>query len=153
MALEPSWRAVQVHQGSCLCGSIRYRIESDLKAVVNCHCRFCRKAHGSPFTTLLFLPFSSLKILQGAEVLVRYRVERLNAERCFCSKCGTRLYNHMPSLGTASVVVATLDIDQTLRPVAHLNTESKCSWHQITDQLPQFLSAPGPKQFTQLLTN
>jgi hypothetical protein len=120
---------------------------------VNCHCKFCRKAHGSAFTTLLFLPFADLQVLLGAQFLGRYRVDKLNADRCFCSKCGTRLYNHMASLSTASVVVATLDIDQTLRPVAHLNTESKCSWYQITDQLPQFLSAPGPRQFAQLLTN
>src|SRR4051812_17393011 len=49
-----------VHRGSCLCESIQYEIESDLKAVVNCHCKFCSKAHGAPFTTLLFMPFSRL---------------------------------------------------------------------------------------------
>ncbi len=43
-----------MHQGSCLCESIQYEIESDLRAVVNCHRRFCSKAHGAPFATLLF---------------------------------------------------------------------------------------------------
>jgi hypothetical protein len=27
-----------MHRGSCLCESIQYEIESDLRAVVNCHC-------------------------------------------------------------------------------------------------------------------
>ena len=40
-----------MHQGSCLCGSIRYVIDDNLKFIVNCHCRFCRKAHGAAFTS------------------------------------------------------------------------------------------------------
>ena len=54
-----------MHQGSCLCGSITYKIESDLKAVVNCHCSFCRKAHGGVFTPLLFISLAHLSIITG----------------------------------------------------------------------------------------
>ena len=142
-----------MHQGSCLCRSIKYEIESDLRAIVNCHCRFCRKAHGAPFTTLLFTQFSSLTMLEGAEFMARYHIKNLNVDRCFCAKCGTRLYNHAPSKGMVSLVVATLDVDEALRPVAHVNTESKCSWFEINDELPQFSSTPDPAGFRQLLSN
>ena len=140
-----------MHQGSCLCESIRYEIESDLKAVVNCHCRFCSKAHGAPFTTLLFMPFTSLRIVQGAELIARHHIENANADRCFCAKCGTRLYNHAPAAGMISLVVATLQDGCTLQPVAHINTESKPTWFRINDGLPQFASTPPPAQFRQLL--
>jgi hypothetical protein len=140
-----------VRRGSCLCESIRYEIESDLKAVVNCHCRFCSKAHGAPFTTLLFMPFARLTIVTGAELIARYHIEKANADRCFCGKCGTRLYNHAPEAGMISLVVATLEDGEALRPVAHINTESKCAWFQIGDGLPQFASMPPPAEFRQLI--
>ena len=142
-----------MYQGSCLCGSMKYELEGDLKAVVNCHCSFCRKAHGAVYTTLLFIPLANITITEGKELLQSYHVEKLNADRCFCSRCGTRLYNSLPALGRANVVVATLTTDELLRPLAHVNTESKCAWFQINDGLPQFLSSPSPDEFGQLLTN
>lgn len=141
-----------MYQGSCLCGSIKYELESDLKAVVNCHCGYCSKAHGAAFTTLLFTPLANLTITQGKELLKSYHVENLNADRCFCSECGTRLFNSLPSSGRANVVVATLTTDETVRPLAHVNTESKCSWFEINDDLPQFSSSPGPDEFKELLS-
>ncbi len=140
-----------MHRGSCLCESIRYEIESDLKAVVNCHCRFCSKAHGAPFTTLLFMPFARLTIVAGEGLIARHHLEKANADRCFCEKCGTRLYNHAPAAGMISLVVATLEEGGALRPVAHINTESKCASFQIGDGLPQFASMPPPAEFRQLI--
>jgi hypothetical protein len=141
-----------MHRGCCLCGSVRYEIKSDLRAVVNCHCRFCRKAHGALFTPLLFTQFSNLTISEGAEFVARYHIDRLDADRCFCAKCGTRLYNHALARGLISLVVATLETDQVWRASAHINMESKCSWLDIDDGLPQFLAVPGPAEFKELLS-
>jgi hypothetical protein len=139
-----------MHQGSCLCESVQYEIESDLRAVVNCHCQFCSKAHAAPFTTLLFMPFTGLRIVAGEELIARYHVERLNADRCFCRKCGTRLFSHAAQAGMISLAVATLKDDSALRPLAHINTESKRSWFQITDGLPQFAKMPNAAEFRSL---
>jgi len=48
------------------------------------------------------------------------------------------------------VLVATLDTDAQLRPLAHINVGSKCSWHRIGDALPQFGSTPTSSEFGQL---
>ena len=72
-----------MHNGSCLCGSIQYVIDDNLKFIVNCHCRFCRKAHGAPFTTLLFMPFARLTVTQGQELPASYEIKALDATRCF----------------------------------------------------------------------
>jgi hypothetical protein len=139
-----------MYQGSCLCGSIRYSVDDNLKLIVNCHCRFCSKAHGAPFTTLLLMPFNKLELLEGERLLAHYEVKSLNSQRMFCSQCGTRLYNYSPSKGMISLVVATLDTPPQLRPLANINVESKCSWFQINDELPQFASTPSPSEFGQL---
>jgi hypothetical protein len=142
-----------MHWGSCLCGSIKYSIDDNLKFVVNCHCRFCRKAHGAAFTTLLMMPFAKLEMIAGEEFLAAYEVKTLDALRCFCSKCGTRIYNCSPSKGMISLIAATLDTDAELHPIANINTESKCSWYQINDGLPQFRSVPSQSEFAQLLSS
>ena len=142
-----------MHHGSCLCRAIKYSIDDDLKFIVNCHCRFCSKAHGAPFTTLLLMPFQNLKMTDGAELLARYEVQALKTVRCFCSKCGTRLYNYSPSRGRISLIVATLDTTAEIRPLAHINTEFHCSWHAIDDGLARFISTPSPAEFAQLLAS
>jgi len=142
-----------MHHGSCLCGSIKYSVDDNLKFIVNCHCRFCSKAHGAPFTTLLFMPFLKFEMMEGKELLATYEVKSINAMRCFCSRCGTRLYNYSQPGGMISLVVATLDTDVQIHPVANINTGSKCSWFRIDDELPQFSSVPSQSEFRQLLSH
>jgi hypothetical protein len=50
-----------------------------------------------------------------------------------------------------SLIVATLETDTQLRPLANINVGSKCSWYSIADELPQFSSTPSPSEFAQLL--
>ena len=38
-----------VHQGSCLCGGVRYETTAPLQGASHCHCSMCRKAHGAAF--------------------------------------------------------------------------------------------------------
>jgi hypothetical protein len=141
-----------MYQGSCLCESIRYEIDSDLKSIVNCHCKFCSKAHGAAFATLLFAPATNFHLTAGEESLSKFHIENLNADRFFCSRCGARLYNELPAMGMVSIVVATLNTTDNMNPVAHVNTESKCAWFKINDGLPQFLTVPSPSEFRELLS-
>jgi hypothetical protein len=138
-------------KGSCLCRSIQYSIDTDLKYIINCHCRFCSKAHGAPYTTLHVMPYSGLKIMQGEELLTGFPVEAIQAVRYFCSRCGTRLYNHIPAAGKISLMVATLDSDAEVRPIANANVGSKRSWDRVDDELPRFSAWPSPAELQKLL--
>lgn len=139
-----------MHQGSCLCGEIEYVVSGDLKPIVHCHCKYCSKAHGAAFTTLLLMQASDLRIIQGEDFVGKFHVQSTGVDRCFCVKCGTRLFNHVVSAGRMSLVVATLDTDEMLHPLAHCNTESKCSWYEINDSLPQFKASPDPAELKKL---
>jgi hypothetical protein len=142
-----------MHQGTCLCGAIKYAVDDNLQFVVNCHCRFCRKAHGASFATLLLMPFLKFEIVQGKESIASYEVETIGAVRCFCSRCGTRLYNYSPARGMISLMVATLDGDPDIHPLANINTGSKCSWFEINDGLPRFSAIPTQDEFARLLSH
>jgi hypothetical protein len=35
-----------MHEGSCLCGAVRFRTHGALRGVIYCHCSQCRKQTG-----------------------------------------------------------------------------------------------------------
>ena len=34
------------NQGGCLCGAVKFEIYGQLRQIINCHCRQCRRTHG-----------------------------------------------------------------------------------------------------------
>ena len=40
-------------RGSCLCATVRWSLEGAHERMLHCHCRMCRKAHGTPFATYM----------------------------------------------------------------------------------------------------
>jgi hypothetical protein len=126
-------------RGHCLCGAVRYELACEIAASSNCHCQFCRRAHGAAFVTTALVPTSALHITAGAASIARHE------GRYFCRTCGSRLFNRSESHPQAtSLVVTSLarEHETTLPPVAHLNVESKAPWYTILDDAPQFPGFP-----------
>lgn len=132
-----------MHNGSCLCGDVSYSVKGGLDLIVNCHCQFCRKAHGAEFVPVAVIAADKLEILQGNEFLSKYEVTNVAAFRCFCSTCGTRLFNHSPAANMISLVMATLSKPLGLMPVANVNMESSNSCFVQTNGLPSFDTFPS----------
>lgn len=124
--------------GSCLCGQVKYEVDDELDVVVNCHCQYCRLAHGAEFVPVAMLPAEKLNVIEGGEFLGKYEVMSVSAFRCFCAKCGTRLFNHSPSFNFISLVTATLSESEGLQPVANVNMESSN---------PNFIQSNGLSNF------
>ena len=59
-----------MHQGSCLCGAVRFTVAGALDAPVACHCVQCRKQSGHFFASTN-VPRSALTI-DGADNLAWY---------------------------------------------------------------------------------
>ena len=130
-----------VRTGRCLCGHVRYEVEGELPPTVNCHCQFCRRAHGAPFTTVAWLPSTQFRFTSGEDELLRYA--QGGGVRSFCGHCGTRLVNGLVSgADFVSLIVATLDEEPEHGPTMHINLESKSRWIEIRDELPQHASLP-----------
>lgn len=67
-----------------------------------------------------------------------------DAERGFCSRCGTTLTYATPARpGELDFTLATLDEPATLPPRMHIWVEDKLPWVKISDDLPQFATVPG----------
>ena len=125
-------------RGSCLCQAVRYEVAGDVHDVHHCHCSLCRKGHGAAFSTFARLNASDFRVVSGADQMRGYRSSP-PIERTFCATCGARLtvrFDGMPD--TVWVSLATLDDEVAVRPGAHLFVDSKASWDEISDGLPQF---------------
>ncbi len=127
--------------GRCSCGEVRYEIEGNLGPLVNCHCQFCRRAHGAAFATVSWAEASALRITAGEELVRKFSGK--GGFRAFCERCGTRLFNGLEKGPPfIALIVASLDEEPERGPVMHLNLESKAPWYEILDDLPRHDSLP-----------
>ena len=129
-------------EGSCLCGSIKYKVELMEDKVFNCHCQFCRKAHGADYVTMALAKNSTLTVSDNNNHLTEH-LNDIGGYRAFCSNCGTRLMNYAPDKNMyLSVTLSTIDTPITLKPVAHVNVESKAEWCIPYEGIPSFQKIP-----------
>ncbi len=141
---DESKKLSESYTGGCLCGAVRFRIDEPMQSVLNCHCTFCRKTHGSAFATYGRLPRSSFHWLQGEETLGHY-LSSPDFTRYFCSSCGSvmPIANPVSDSTFAFVPSGSLDDGGSAAPMLHIFTANKATWYSIPDALPQFEAWPG----------
>jgi hypothetical protein len=76
----------KTYEGSCHCGSVRYRVKLDLGPVVSCNCSICQRTG----TLLAFVGADAFEILAGADSLGDYQFGPKVVHHHFCPTCGIR---------------------------------------------------------------
>jgi hypothetical protein len=127
-----------MHKGSCLCGTVRYEIDADIKRITHCHCSMCRKAHGAAFGSYGTVPRGSFRFTDGADAVAAYHSSS-SVTRTFCRHCGSTLqwYSDAAHPEWMSIALGTLDTSLEQSKQKHIFAGSKSSWYQINDGLPQ----------------
>jgi len=120
--------------GSCLCGSIRYRVRGPLRDVVVCHCVFCRRmnTHVGAYAACAV---DDLEI-ESAKTL-RWRRSSPRARRGFCSKCGSALFWEPTPLTHISIAAGSLNTPTGLTIAEHIGVAQKGDYYEINDGRPQ----------------
>lgn len=121
--------------GGCLCGGVRYRVEGKLRDAAACHCGQCRKVtgHYGAFTACRNERLS----IEKDETLAWYESSP-GVRRGFCSRCGATLFWDSSERPYIAMAAGTLDTPTDIRLTAHIFTEFKGDYYEITDGLPQF---------------
>lgn len=127
--------------GSCLCGNLRYKVPNEFEYALICHCSQCRRATGSAFKALAGIRIELVELIVGEMEPLIYGDE--SAHDVHCRECGSLLYSSVREHAYAHVTMGTLIDAPSIRPTAHIFVGSKASWHQISDDLPQFEEFPG----------
>jgi hypothetical protein len=77
-------RPVQVLQGSCHCGSVRFEVETDFPELTMCDCSICRKKNA----LMVKVHESRFRLLAGESALTEYQFHTKTARHFFCKVCG-----------------------------------------------------------------
>lgn len=91
---------MKTYEGSCHCGSIRFRVTTDLSDPVQCNCSFCARRGA----TLQKVPADRFRVIDGEEKLSKYG-ERDFSDHFFCNACGIHTFTRTTRGDVDAVVV------------------------------------------------
>jgi len=134
------------HEGGCLCGAIRYRIQGDGLMLSACHCQECQRTGGGAFGMSLIVLREALELTKGSPRRFEkpYEDGRHKVFN-FCGECSGRVWNEMPRFPQIyNVKPGTLDdANKWLDPVAHLWLSMKQPWVPIPEGALRFETQPA----------
>lgn len=123
-----------MHEGSCLCGAVRFRVRGDLPPPDACHCTKCRKHSGHYFVSTE-VPRDRIEI-DGTEKITWYHSSQ-KVRRGFCSICGASLFFDPPHKDWIVVAMGAFDGPTETKLGLHIFVADKGDYYEITDGLPQ----------------
>jgi hypothetical protein len=122
--------------GGCLCGSVRYELESEPYDSGWCHCRTCQLFSGAPAMAFTCVPREDFVWSKGEP---RW-IETSNfGRRAFCGECGTPLQvqvDHQPE--TVDFPIVTLDHPEATTPEFHIFWSERVGWFTPGDESPRY---------------
>lgn len=130
------------HQGSCLCGQVRYSVHGEFSAFFLCYCTRCQKGTGSAHAANLFAPNARLTWLQGENAVTTYLHPNTRHSKSFCQYCGSALPTVAQSISSVVVPAGSLDNEVTTAPTARIFVKSCASWAKDLNAVPGFDGLP-----------
>ena len=119
--------------GSCLCGGVRFEVETPFQRLTTCHCASCKKLAGGGGTTSGRARTEDIRILEGAELIRSYQPDEGSA-KSFCSVCGSNLFGGgWPESEFCSVRLTALDEPFEERIGHHIFVRSVAPWEVLPD--------------------
>lgn len=131
------------HQGSCLCGSVKYEFSGDFQSFFLCHCTRCQKDTGSAHAANLFAKVGMLTWLEGDADVKTYQHQNSLHVKSFCQKCGSTLPTITENNEGAMVPAGSLDSSVPISPTAKIFVNSCASWSKDLDNVPSYEKLPG----------
>ncbi|WEX86918.1 GFA family protein [Sinorhizobium garamanticum] len=126
---------MEVHEGGCLCGAVRFKTHGKLREIIFCHCSQCRKQTGLYYAATNVL--NNDIDVEGADNVTWYRSSP-EAQRGFCRHCGSALFWKADTLDYTSILAGTFETPTRLEPGYHIYCADKGDYYDIVDELPRF---------------
>ena len=131
---------VRMLRGECFCRAVAYEVADAFEYALNCHCSNCRRATGSAFKPFAGISRDSLRLVQGDHDLLIYgEATGTSPHDVHCKRCGSLLWSVVREGAFVHVTMGTLVDPPSTRPKAHIFVGSRAPWHEITDDLPQYV--------------
>ena len=126
--------------GSCLCGSVAFKVSGEPFIFLYCHCRSCQKSSGSVHVANLGFPLDSVSWTRGEDLIGRFVDANDNPgfTRCFCRNCGAPLPKLSRNQKFWVVPSGLLDSDPEMRPQGNIFWAEHAPWYVPVEQIPTF---------------
>jgi len=129
------------HEGGCLCGNVRFRVEGqpdETEGTGVCHCTFCKRRTGSAFGVAGYFPKDAFKVTRGELKTYEYRSDETNRwlKMEFCPTCGTTV-TWVAEWNTAlrGIAIGTFDDPNWLKPKWQVFTRSALGWVSLPESI------------------
>lgn len=135
----------EAYEGSCYCGGVTIRVSGAPVAAGYCHCRSCRKWHGTLVNGWALWPTDRVTVSAGAELLHEFDRQGGGGPsgRGTCGRCGGALLNRKPQVNMTVVYAMTLaESEFAFEPTMHLHYGEAVL--DMSDGLPKFVDLPKP---------
>ena len=133
----------ETHRGKCLCEKVQFTATGPMRGVVYCHCTQCRRQTGH-FVASTNVPNENLTV--SGEEYVKWFKSSDEAERGFCSNCGSVMFWKIEGRGYTSILAGAFESPTDLKSLMHIFVADKGDYYTIDDGLPQFeRSSPNVK--------
>jgi hypothetical protein len=77
-------RQLETYSGSCHCGSVQFRIETDFAELTTCDCSICYRKNA----VMVKVHESQFTLVRGEQFLSEYQFHTRTAKHYFCKTCG-----------------------------------------------------------------
>jgi len=128
-------------QGECLCGSVKFEIDGEIRNLYQCHCSLCRKATGAAANAATFVQGSSFRWVSGQSEIRSYQ-KPSGFRSDFCSICGSPVPNSLRGTEMVWVPAGLLDELGVSRVSVHLHTASAAPWEQESAECVRLEGGP-----------
>ena len=127
---------MSIFTGSCLCGSVNYKSNSDPLVIQNCHCDQCRKTTGSVYLTNLFIKEENFEITGEVNNYTHLSDAGNNMTKYFCPKCGSQVFGKNSGRpGIITIRAGTVNEKDIIKPIRNLFLKSKVPSTPINSNL------------------
>ena len=120
-----------IHEGTCTCGHIRYRLTSEPLFVHCCHCTWCQRESGTAFALNAIIETDRVELLSGEVEIVDTPSASGKGQRISrCPICRVAVWSNYGGAGDAArfIRVGTLLEPGRLPPDIHIFTSTKQPW-------------------------
>ncbi|CAK9885156.1 MAG: hypothetical protein XXXJIFNMEKO3_01548 [Candidatus Erwinia impunctatus] len=119
-----------MHQGQCLCGSVKITTSKRTDNIDVCHCGMCQRWNGGPGFTI---DCDDDIRVDGENAVVRFASSAWG-ERAFCKQCGTHLFYHLHSPSKYFVYAALFDESKDATLATQIYVDSKPAYYSFREK-------------------
>jgi len=123
-----------MHNGSCLCGAVRFAVDQPLPPADACHCSQCRKQSGHYWAST-DVPKEAVSI-EGQENITWHQASE-KVRRGFCATCGSFLFWEPVNSNKIAIAAGAFDEPTGLSLHSHIYVADKGDYYELDDGLPQ----------------